>query len=112
MTPDALFLMDLFDMDWMIYKNETLQKTIKPDTFDKFSYSMWAIEEFYKVIDSLSNTYDPIDVDDLREILRTQMMVYDSWYGDNNKQIRYKYARDAISELYRLSGGYVNEKDF
>lgn len=107
MTGDALYLFDLFKMQYDFFKTGMLDKGLRRDKFDRYSYSSWAINDTLEAI----KAYDGmVSVSVIREILREQISMYDMYYRANKKtQERYKHALNAVNYLYKLTGGYCYE---
>lgn len=107
MTGDALYLVDLFKMQYDFFKSGMLDKGLRRDKFDRYSYSSWAINDTIEAI----KTYDGmVCVSVIREILREQISIYEMYYRSNEKtQERYKHALNAVNYLYKLTGGYCYE---
>lgn len=107
MTGDALYLRDMFKMQYDFFKTGMLDKGLRRDKFDRYSYSSWAIKETLDAIDAYCGY---VSVQTLREILREQIGIYDMYYRSNeNTQERYKHALNAVKYLYKLTEGYIYE---
>lgn len=105
MSNDAIWVMDLFQMQLGAIRTELKDKKIKRDKFDKFSYSSWAICETLRCIGDYTGY---ISVGLIREILKMQLYDYEKYYNDNpEKHLRYKYAAEMIESLLNLTGGYI-----
>ena len=110
MTSDAIYLYDMFRMQYDFFKTGLLDKGLRRDKIDRYSYSSWAIKETLDVIDTLD---DLVTVGVIRNVLREQMTMYDQYYSRNpNNQMRYKHALNAVKYLFKLTGGFVYEEDY
>lgn len=111
MTSDALYLYDLFKIQREVLVTDLIKGGLNYFKFDKFSFSAWAIKEFIDAVDSLSLIDDMVTVATMREILRMQMTEYSNYYNvDSKKHIRYKYALDMLTDLYKITGGWVYDE--
>lgn len=110
MSEDALWLVDLFQMQLGSLRGELSDPRIRRDKFDKFSYSAWAITETMLSIDDYSGF---VEASTIREILKMQFHDYTNYYiNSRNKElsIKYKYAADMVEYLYTLTEGYVYDE--
>lgn len=108
MTTDALYLYDLFRIQRDVLKYELMESVMRNSRFDKFSYGSWSIQETLNAIDAYEGD---VSVGVIRNILKIQMTEFDRYYSsDNTYQERYKYALETITELYKMTGGYVYEQ--
>lgn len=107
MTGDALYLTDMFKMQYDFFKSGMLDKNLRRDKFDRYSYSSWAIKE---TLDAINAWDGYLCVQTIREILREQIGMYEMFYHANeNTQERYKHALNAVKYLYKLTEGYCYE---
>lgn len=105
MSNDALWLIDLFQMQLGCYRSELTNVRIKREKFNKFSYSAWAITETLLAIDSYEGY---VCVGTIREILKMQLHDYMRYSkGRNEIHQNYLYAAEIIEYLLTLTDGYV-----
>ena len=107
MSEDAIYFLDLFKLQLGSLREELLDPRIRPDKFDRFSYSAWAIEETIKAINDIRGY---VSVGLIRYVLHEQMDAYHEYYSNNFKtQERYMHAFDTVEYLFNLTGGYIHE---
>ena len=107
MNNDAMWIIEVFQMQLGALRNELENKRLKRDKFDKYSYGAWAITETFLAIDDYSGY---VTVGLIREILQMQLIDYTCYYKNNKERhIRYKYAAEMIENLMELTGGWVND---
>ncbi len=106
MSDDALYLIDLFEQMQNNLQDELMNKTISNKTFDRFSYSSWAIQEIIIEINEYEY-YTSVAI--IREILKNKETDYERFYNVNkSRNIRYLHALDTIKYMLELTGGYIN----
>lgn len=77
--------------------------TCSPDVFDKLSFSRWAVNELLTDIES----YENIDVDTIRDIIRSRIIFYGRYYNNDMSHLRFKYAADGLTILYKQINLYL-----
>lgn len=104
MTKNALWIVDLLQMQIASLRIELENKRVHPKKFDKFSYGAWAITETLLAIGDYSGC---VDADIIRDILKMQHEDYTNYYNTNpERHIKYKYALEMIEYLFFLTEGY------
>ena len=105
MSEEALWLMDLFKMQYVSLKDTMASGKIRRDLFDKMSYSAWAVSESIRAINELNGWVDEYAI---AEILQIQLDHYIR-FGSTNKEChkKYIYAADMIEQLIKLTGGSI-----
>ena len=80
-------------------------KKIRRDTFDKLSYSAWAVSESIRAINDWNGWVDEYTI---AEILQVQLDHYIR-FGSSDKECnkKYIYAADMIEQLMKLTGGSI-----
>lgn len=107
MNDDASYILDLLAMQRDSLKRALLDKRIRREKFDRFSYSAWAIQETLDAVEQYGS-YHYITVSVIVNILQNQERDYCRYYEYNNdKQQRYGYALDTISQVLKITGGYL-----
>lgn len=104
MSSNALWIMDLLQMQIATIRIELQDRRTRGDRFDRFSYGIWAITETLLAVGDYSGY---VDADLIREIIKMQCEDYARYY-ESNKQIhiKYKYALEMVEYLYFLTEGY------
>jgi len=107
-SDDVIWIMDLVHMQLEVLEKDLNNRQIKRETFDKYSYSSWAIKEFLDgigVVSYKTNLYT------VREILINQMQQYLSYY-DKDKEYtkKYVYAADMLESLIKIVGGCIHDE--
>lgn len=105
MSNDAIWLVDLINMELASLKTSMDNPRIKRETFDKFSYSSWAILETLKAIHDYPKYVDKFVI---AEILEVQLDLYIRFSNTGKAGCKkFSYAADMIEELMKLTGGYI-----
>lgn len=108
MTNDAKWIIEIFQLQIASLRKELTNPRLRPDKFDKYSYSSWAVVETLLAIDDYSGY---ITVGTIKEILDMQLVDYEHYYNSNKElHIKYKYARDMIQNLLELIGGWIYDE--
>lgn len=104
MSDDALWIVDLLEMQIESIRKELKNKRIKLDKFDRLSYGAWAITE---TLSAISNHSDYVDTTIIRDILQTQYENYTLYYERNKEvHVKYKYALEMIEYIFLLTEVY------
>lgn len=107
MSDNALWILDLLQIQIQILQRDLLNKRVKRELFDKYSYRSWALTETMLVIDDYSGY---VNTSVIQEVLTMQLDDYLRYYNTNPKmQIKYLYASQVIESLLKIAGGYVND---
>lgn len=103
-SKDAMWILDLLQMQIVSLRTEMDNKRIRRDRFDKFTYQDWAITETLLAIGDYSGFVDACLI---KEILRMQLEDYNKYYNSNrDMHIKYKYAAEMIEYLLILTEVY------
>lgn len=107
MSDDARYLIDLFEMQYEMFKKSMLDKQLRNDKFDRYSYSATAIE---LILNDIRECTSYKDVSLIRQIITLHLEMYDT-YLKRSKEApkRFTYAFKATNYLYSLTGGYLND---
>lgn len=105
MSEEALWLLDLFKMQYNSLKDSMTSKKIRRETFDKLSYSAWAVSESIQAINDWTGWVDEYII---AEILQVQLDHYIR-FGSSDKEChkKYIYAADMVEQLIKLTGGSI-----
>ena len=105
LSEEALWLLDLFKMQYNSLKDSMTSKKIRRETFDKLSYSAWAVSESIRAINDWTGWVDEYII---AEILQIQLDHYIR-FGCNDKEChkKYIYAADMVEQLIKLTGGSI-----
>lgn len=107
MTDDAKYLLDLFVIQYDMFKESMLDKNLRYDKFDRYSYSASAIK---LVINDIEECTSYKDVSLIRQILRLHIEMYENFLNNSeHKHECFEYAMKALNYLYSLTEGYVDE---
>lgn len=111
MNDDAMYVIDLLNIQRDVLRKALTDKQIRRDKFDRFSYSAWVIEETLETIAQYgSKQYISVGV--IRELLKEQARDYDKYCKSNkDNTIRYQSAVDMTEYLLQLTGGFINESE-
>lgn len=106
MSSDVMWILDILNLQICSYKNEiSTNNQLKRETFEKYSYSSWAISETLKAIADYEGC---VCVGHIREILKMQLSDYTEWHSkDPTKYYKYAYAADIITYMLTLTEGWV-----
>lgn len=104
MSGDALWIIDLLQMQLASLRIELTNTRLHPKKFDRFSYAGWAITETLLIIGDYSGY---VDGRIIRDILEMQLDDYRKYYISNkDRHFKYKYAAEMIECLIILTEGY------
>lgn len=105
LSEEALWLLDLFKMQYNSLKDSMTSKKMRRDTFDKLSYSAWAVSESIRAINQVTGWVDEYTI---AEILQIQLDHYIR-FGCSDKEChkKYIYAADMVEQLIKLTGGSI-----
>ena len=105
LSEEALWLMDLFQMQYSSLKNTMASERIRRELFDKLSYSAWAVSESIRAINQVTGWVDEYTI---AEILQVQLDHYIR-FGSSDKEChkKYIYAADMVEQLIKLTGGSI-----
>lgn len=105
MSDDAIWLVDLINMELASLRTSMNNPKIKRETFDKLSYSSWAVLETLKAIHDYPKYIDKFVI---AEILEIQLDYYIRFSNREKESCKkFAYAADMIEELMKLTGGYI-----
>lgn len=108
MTNDALYLIEIFTMQRDLLKTEMLNKSIRIEQFNRYSYGAWAIQELLNAVDEYEGI---VTAASIHNMIRLLMDEFDRYYCRNkDRNMRYKHALNILEELSKISGGYIYEE--
>lgn len=108
MTSDALWVMDMIQLQKEKYINEMMHA--RGSNFDKYSYSIFAIDEALDAINNFDESASVIRVVDIAMILEITYNQFAEFYTKtrNNKD-KYYAMKNAIEPLYEFAMNYLGE---
>lgn len=109
MSSDAAYLIDMFTIQYEMFKKSMLDRGLRWDKFDRYSYSATAIEMLLEDLKAAEDT-SYVDVSLIRQIIRLHIEMYESYiHKQRGNSKRFEYALKSVNYLYSLTGGYLNE---
>lgn len=105
MTDNAIWILDLIQMQRLSFRKQMFNERITKQRFDKYSYCSWSLDETIRAIGDYTGY---VTVGIIREILKMQLDDYTKYYNSNTiMHEKYSYAADTIEQVLKLTEGYV-----